>query len=80
MAAAVQSGAHKRLFEDVEEPREQKYRRVSGVPNIQQQLLLHKVANPFELHRAGAVPATRPGEVLIEIQAIGLNPIDWKSA
>ncbi|KAF2762260.1 GroES-like protein [Pseudovirgaria hyperparasitica] len=80
MTATVSVTAQKRAFDEIDDDRTLKHRRVGNVPNLQHQLLLHKKAQPFELHRAGDVPVAKPGEVLIEIQAVGLNPIDWKSA
>ncbi|KAF1981106.1 GroES-like protein [Aulographum hederae CBS 113979] len=47
----------------------------------QRQLQLHGIGLPYELTEACKVPALQhKDEVLIEVKAISLNPIDWKSA
>jgi len=50
------------------------------IPPHQSQLLLHQPKQPYQLHRQRSIPLLRFGELLIEVLAIGLNPIDWKSA
>ena len=50
------------------------------LPSMQTQLLLHQPRSPYETFSKGGVPELRPGELLVQIEAIGLNPIDWKSA
>lgn len=50
------------------------------VPKVQQQLLLHAPRQPYQLHHEAEVPAMAFGELLVEVLAMGLNPIDWKSA
>jgi NADPH:quinone reductase-like Zn-dependent oxidoreductase len=51
------------------------------LPQSQAQLLLHGAHLPYEIHRCRQVPRLQhAGDLLIEIQAVGLNPIDWKSA
>jgi hypothetical protein len=52
----------------------------SSRPTVQTQLLLHKPYQAYELHHGGPVPSLQFGELMVEILAIGLNPIDWKSA
>lgn len=50
------------------------------LPNVQTQLLLHQPRSPYETFHEGGVPVLTPGELLVQVEAIGLNPIDWKSA
>lgn len=50
------------------------------LPSVQTQLLLHQPRSPYETFSGGGVPELRPGELLVQVEAIGLNPIDWKSA
>lgn len=50
------------------------------LPLVQKALLLHKIREPFALTEGHHVPQTRhPHELIVRIQAIGLNPVDWKS-
>lgn len=51
------------------------------VPATQDVLLLHATKQPYSLTPSYAVPklSESTDEVLIEIQTIGLNPIDWKA-
>jgi hypothetical protein len=49
-------------------------------PKVQTQLLLHKPHQPYELYHEASIPTLEFGELMVEILAIGLNPIDWKSA
>lgn len=49
-------------------------------PPTQTQLLLHEAGHPHEVSKGRKIPDVRPGELLVEVHAIGLNPIDWKSA
>ena len=49
-------------------------------PRKQRQLLLHEAKQPYEVESDRDVPEVSPGELLVRVQAIGLNPIDWKSA
>jgi len=51
-----------------------------GLPPHQSQLLLHQPKQPYQLARERDIPDLRFGELLVEVLAIGLNPIDWKSA
>lgn len=46
----------------------------------QLQLQLHRVGGSYELVESAIPSLEHPGELLIQVQAIGLNPIDWKSA
>ena len=46
----------------------------------QRQLVLFKVKEPYEVREEREIPKLLPGEALVKIQAVGLNPIDWKSA
>lgn len=50
------------------------------LPSVQTQLLLHQPRSPYQTFSEGGVPELRPGELLVQVEAIGLNPIDWKSA
>lgn len=50
------------------------------LPSVQTQLLLHQPRSPYETFHEGGVPVLNSGELLVQIEAIGLNPIDWKSA
>jgi hypothetical protein len=51
-----------------------------ALPSTQKQLLLHGKGQAYQVHTDGEVPRLAFGELLVEIHAIGLNPIDWKSA
>ena len=43
-------------------------------------LLLHEVRQPYSIVKDYAVPDLKAkDEVLIEVEVIGLNPIDWKA-
>jgi hypothetical protein len=53
---------------------------VVAEPRKQRQLLLHGARQPYEVEHNRDVPEVFPGELLVRVQAIGLNPIDWKSA
>lgn len=46
-------------------------------PSQQKVLYLTKKNGPFEVHAAD-VPKPGPGQILVKVQAAGLNPIDWK--
>jgi hypothetical protein len=46
----------------------------------QTQLLLHEAGQPYKLSHWEKIPDFGPGELLVQVCAIGLNPIDWKSA
>ncbi|SPN99295.1 uncharacterized protein DNG_02331 [Cephalotrichum gorgonifer] len=50
------------------------------LPSVQTQLLLHQPRSPYQTFHEGGMPELRPGELLVQVEAIGLNPIDWKSA
>ncbi|KAJ5504586.1 Alcohol dehydrogenase superfamily zinc-type [Penicillium fimorum] len=50
------------------------------MPKSQIALVLHGLRQPYTLTPAHSVPVvSRPDEMMIKIQAIGLNLIDWKS-
>lgn len=51
-----------------------------ALPSTQKQLLLHGKGQAYQVHTDGEIPRLAFGELLVEIHAIGLNPIDWKSA
>lgn len=46
-------------------------------PSQQKVLYLTKKNGPFEIHTAD-VPKPGPGQILVKVQAAGLNPLDWK--
>lgn len=50
------------------------------IPEKQTQLLLHEAKQPYKIDNTRDIPKVLPGELLVQVQAIGLNPIDWKSA
>lgn len=50
------------------------------IPSAQTLLLLHQPRSPYKTFSEGGVPVLKPGELLVKVQAIGLNSIDWKSA
>ncbi|RGP81319.1 zinc-binding dehydrogenase [Fusarium longipes] len=50
------------------------------LPSKQNILLLHEVGQRYQIESNGEIPTPSHGDLLIEIHAIGLNPIDWKSA
>lgn len=50
------------------------------LPRTQKALLLHAIREAFVLTEHHEAPQIRhPHELIVKIQAIGLNPIDWKS-
>ncbi|KAM0790565.1 hypothetical protein ACM66B_004434 [Microbotryomycetes sp. NB124-2] len=49
-------------------------------PPKQEALLLHAPKERYRLSHIPLPTLDRPDEVLIRIEAIGLNPVDWKSA
>lgn len=50
------------------------------IPKHQNVLLLRELRQRFSVVEDYQVPETRsPDEAVVKIQAIGLNPIDWKS-
>ncbi|KAG9258128.1 chaperonin 10-like protein [Emericellopsis atlantica] len=53
---------------------------LKSLPQSQRVLLLHGKGQQYQVHADGDVPQLRYGDLLVEIHAIGLNPIDWKSA
>jgi hypothetical protein len=53
---------------------------VATLPKSQTQLLLYQAHQPYEIATYRGVPDTTSGEVLVQVLAVGLNPIDWKSA
>jgi NADPH:quinone reductase-like Zn-dependent oxidoreductase len=53
---------------------------IPPMPESQSQLLLHEAKTPYKVEDARSIPELLPGELLVQVQAIGLNPIDWKSA
>ncbi|KAF2729211.1 GroES-like protein [Polyplosphaeria fusca] len=52
----------------------------SFTPEKQRQLLLHEAKQPYQVESERDVPKARQGELLVKVLAVGLNPIDWKSA
>lgn len=53
---------------------------IHSPPKTQSLLLLHEKGQPYQVHEGGELPELAFGDLLVEIHAIGLNPIDWKSA
>ncbi|KAF2765583.1 GroES-like protein [Teratosphaeria nubilosa] len=54
--------------------------RGSWLPQYQQALVLHGLRQPYTWTSTHPVPeALRPDELVVKIEAVGLNPIDWKS-
>lgn len=50
------------------------------LPRQQKALVLHGLKQRFVLAEEHNVPETKnPDELVVKVQAIGLNPIDWKS-
>jgi NADPH:quinone reductase-like Zn-dependent oxidoreductase len=50
------------------------------LPKVQSALKLHAIRQPYDLAEDHPVPATQhEHELLIKVEAIGLNPIDWKA-
>lgn len=53
---------------------------IPSLPQSQQQLLIQAPKEPFYLKDDASIPITKAeNEILIRIDSIGLNPIDWKS-
>lgn len=52
----------------------------NAAPLTQRLLFLHGAGQAYQVHTEAQVPQLAFGELLVEIFAIGLNPIDWKSA
>lgn len=72
----------KRVRSDlVEFQRENRTLSSSAIPAKQDVFLLHGKGQRYKLEKSYAVPEIKDDrEILIRIQYIGLNPIDWKSA
>jgi hypothetical protein len=51
-----------------------------SIPKTQSQLLLLAPKQPYQVHHYRDIPEVRKSELLVKVEAIGLNPIDWKSA
>jgi hypothetical protein len=51
-----------------------------SLPQSQTQLLLYQARQPYELAQSRNLPSISSGELLVQVLAVGLNPIDWKSA
>jgi hypothetical protein len=50
------------------------------VPTIQSALLLHAIRQPYSVTEGQEVPTLRTeSELLVRVEAVGLNPIDWKA-
>jgi hypothetical protein len=53
---------------------------MGSVPQLQNVLLLRQPRTPYEVVEGYPVPELgKEGEVLVQLAAIGLNPIDWKA-
>lgn len=53
--------------------------RGSALPAAHSQLQLHAAGESFKLHQDIALPELKQNEVLVQVQTVGLNPIDWKA-
>ena len=50
------------------------------LPKTQSALLLHAIRQPYSVTGDYAIPALRDDtELLVKVEAVGLNPIDWKA-
>lgn len=50
------------------------------LPERQETLLLHAIRKPYELSADSELPDLKHDhELLVKVNAVGLNPIDWKS-
>lgn len=54
--------------------------RTVSLPQSQTQLLLYQARQPYEIATSRNLPSISSGELLVQVLAVGLNPIDWKSA
>lgn len=51
-----------------------------AVPSTQSKLVLNAVREPYNLSEKQDIPAIQgDSELLVKVEAIGLNPIDWKA-
>jgi hypothetical protein len=50
-----------------------------GVPLAQTALLLHAVRQPYSTEDHDVPVIYNESEVLVKVEVIGLNPIDWKA-
>ncbi|KAH7067932.1 chaperonin 10-like protein, partial [Paraphoma chrysanthemicola] len=51
-----------------------------SLPETQSALQLHAIRQPYDLDEGHPVPTTQhKHELLVRVEAIGLNPIDWKA-
>lgn len=51
-----------------------------GTPENQEVLLLHAIRQPYQVTAGYPVPVIQhDDELLVRVEAIGLNPIDWKA-
>jgi hypothetical protein len=50
-----------------------------GVPLAQTALLLHAVRQPYNTENHDVPVIHNESEVLVKVEVIGLNPIDWKA-
>ncbi|KAH8732118.1 chaperonin 10-like protein [Phaeosphaeriaceae sp. PMI808] len=54
--------------------------KVKTVPRLQSVLLLHAIRQPYQVEEGYDVPKTQSdSELLVKVEAVGLNPIDWKA-
>jgi hypothetical protein len=50
------------------------------IPKSQSALILHAIRQPYSVTEDHEVPALRTDtELLVKVEAVGLNPIDWKA-
>jgi hypothetical protein len=58
----------------------QQIERAETLPTVQSALQLHAIRQPYEVSNNQPLPKIQHNsELLIKVQAIGLNPIDWKA-
>jgi len=58
----------------------QRRKSIPAPPERQHALLLHAARRPYDLATSHATPDIKLGtELLVRVEAIGLNPIDWKA-
>ena len=72
--------AHVEVVEEVPESEFQRSPEDVEIPDTQSALLLHAIRQPYELTSGHSIPTTQhDDELLVKVQAVGLNPIDWKA-
>jgi hypothetical protein len=75
---------------DLERPLHNKRRKIANgfrrreeanaVPTAQSALLLHGIRQPYSITTGYEIPTLQDDtELLVKVEAVGLNPIDWKA-